>query len=299
WKVTARMRSASWARGPRRSAASIRSSCSFEPACGSAGSAPMLNRIATMGAVAAAIDAGNAGGEQLGVVMVRGQRTREAELALGHAVAEALGDAMHDRLAASVRARDQVLRIDRHACVVLLPGLRGREHAALAATKLKSALEQPVNLDGWRLQPSVSIGLALSPDDGSDAPELCLRADRACEEAWSEPDGFAFWRKPVHTQGFTREELRDAVSRNQLELYLQPVLDLRTGETAGHEARARWTHPSAGAVPPSEFIVEAERTGLIGELTRWSLTVALRHLAQLRRGGREVGMNVNLSVVAL
>ncbi|QCO67295.1 EAL domain-containing protein [Luteimonas yindakuii] len=290
-------RSASPVRCRRRNAASTRSSCSCERlvACGPG----MLNRPATLHTVSQAIDAHRAAGEELAVLVVRGQRTRETELSLGYAVAEALGAAMEAKLVATLRAQDTVLRIAEHGFVVLLPGLRGQQHASLAAAKLVRALGQPVMLDGWQLHPSVTVGLALCPSDGIDPEQLCLRADQACDEACSEADGFAFWRRPVHADSFTHDELRDALALNQLELYLQPVLDLRTGLTSGYEALARWTHPRIGAVPPPAFVGEAERTGLIGELTRWSLTVALRHLAQLRRDGDDVHINVNLSVVAL
>jgi len=259
----------------------------------------MLNRQATLRALAQAIEARDADGDALGVMVVRDQRGRETELALGYAVAEALGEAMEAILVATLRAQDQVLRIGEHAFLVLLPGLRGRQHAALAAAKLVRTLGEPLTLDGWQVQPSVTVGLAMCPSDGSDPEALCHRADQACEAARSDLEGFAFWRRPVHADAFAQQELRDALAQNLLELHLQPVLDLRAGRVVGYEALARWNHPRVGAVSPLVFVAEAERTGLIGELTRWSLTVSLRHLAQLRRDGHEVRINVNLSVVAL
>src|SRR5690606_4137594 len=149
-------------------------------------------------------------------------------------------------LVSSVRAKDRVLRIGEHDFLVLLSGLRGRGHAALAAAKLKRTLEQHVVLHGWHVQPAVAIGLAMFPSDGTEAAELCLGADKACQEARSESDGFAFWQGPVHGGGFTRADLRDALDRNQMELYFQPILDLRTGDIAGYEALARWIHPRIG-----------------------------------------------------
>lgn len=239
------------------------------------------------------------GDEELALLVVRGRRTREVELSLGHAIADALGAAMESKLVANLRDQDVVLPIGEHAFVVLLPGVRGRQHAALAAAKLVRALGQPLMLEGWQLHPSVTVGAALYPSDAADAADLCLHADQACHEARGEPDGFAFWRRPVHADSFTHDELRDALARNQLELYLQPVQSLGSGRVSGYEALARWNHPRVGPVPPLAFVGEAERTGLIGELTRWSLTVALRHLAGLRRPGHDLRVNVNLSVVAL
>ncbi|MDH5824443.1 GGDEF domain-containing phosphodiesterase [Luteimonas sp. RD2P54] len=259
----------------------------------------MLNRAAVLRAVAAAIDSGRPGPGALGVLVVRSQRMRETELALGYAVGERVAAAMEAALVAALRPHDAVLRIGEYDFLLLLPALRSRQHAALAGAKLVRTLQQPVSLDGWQVQPSIAVGAALCPDHGDDPEQLCRRADRACDDALAGGEGFAFWQRPAIAAQFTHEELRDALAGNRLELYLQPILDLRAERVVGYEALARWAHPRIGPVAPPDFVGAAERTGLIGELTRWSLNVALRQVAQMRRAGRPVRVNVNLSAAAL
>lgn len=259
----------------------------------------MLNRAANLAQVARALRDRSGEGGLLGVLVVRSQRVREVELTHGYAAAERLGEAMQAALAAALRGQDQVLRIGEQDFLALLPGLRSRQHAALAAAKVVRALREPVPLDGWPVQPSVAVGVALAPEDGADAETLCLRADQACDDARASADGYAFWDREAHAAGLTRDDLRDALVGNRLDLVLQPLLDLKQDRICGYEALSRWNHPRLGQVPPPEFIGMAERAGLIGEVTRWSLNVALRHLARVRASGSEAYVSVNVSVVAL
>lgn len=260
----------------------------------------MLNRAATFAELDRALQARHIEDDGLlGMLVVRSQRMREVELTHGYEAAERLGAGMEARLAAALRAQDRVLRIGEHDFLAVLPGLRSRQHAALATAKLVRVLREPVDLDGWQVQPAAAVGVSLAPEDGTDPETLCLRADQACREASATADGFAVWNRDAHAPGFTRDDLREAVAGNCLELYLQPLLDIRHRRICGYEALSRWEHPRLGQVPPPEFVDMAERTGLIGELTRWSLNVALRHLSRLRSSGNDVHVSVNLSVLTL
>ncbi|WP_442512485.1 EAL domain-containing protein [Novilysobacter longmucuonensis] len=91
------------------------------------------------------------------------------------------------------------------------------------------------------------------------------------------------------------ELLRDAITGNQLEVYLQPILDLRQHRLTGAEALSRWHDPQLGQVSPDNFIGLAEDTGLISDLTRWNLNASLRHLARARRQVPDMNLSVNLS----
>src|SRR5690606_1622262 len=142
------------------------------------GGGRVLNRAANLAQVARALRDRSGEGGLLGVLVVRSQRVREVELTHGYAAAERLGEAMQAALAAALRSQDQVLRIGEQDFLALLSGLRSRQHAALAAAK---ALREPVMLDGWPVQPTVAVGVALAPDDGADPEMLCLRADQACD----------------------------------------------------------------------------------------------------------------------
>jgi EAL domain-containing protein (putative c-di-GMP-specific phosphodiesterase class I) len=90
-------------------------------------------------------------------------------------------------------------------------------------------------------------------------------------------------------------ELRHAVQHNELRLFLQPKLNLRTQRVEGAEALVRWQHPLRGLVPPGVFIPFAEKTGFIRELSRWMLVESLRFAVQAREAGLPLRISVNLS----
>ena len=90
-------------------------------------------------------------------------------------------------------------------------------------------------------------------------------------------------------------ELRQAVDRNELRLYLQPKLLLDTGRVGGAETLVRWQHPQRGLVPPMDFIPFAEQTGFIRVLTMWVFEEAARHWLALHAQGLPLVLSVNLS----
>lgn len=235
----------------------------------------------------------------LGVLVIRADRIRETELSLGYAAGDALRSGMQRALEAAVRPGDRVRRIGENDFLVLLPGLHGRAHAALGAAKFVRVLQRPFDVGDAHAQPAVRVGIAVAPDDGSDAEQLCRRADLACDDAAAAVEGHAFWTPPPVPLGTLHNDLRAALADNQLALHLQPLAALPDLSIRSYEALSRWTHPRLGNIPPDVFIEVAERGGLIGDLTRWSLNVALRHLATLRGAGHEVRIAVNLSVDAL
>jgi len=258
----------------------------------------VLNHAAALAEVTACLQAANADAP-LGVMVLRAQRVREIELVLGYAAGEALGHAMQTALQAAVRPGDRVVRIGEHDFLVLLPALRGRAHAALGAAKFVRALQQPLDFGSQRAQALVVAGIAIAPEDGDDAELLCRRADQACGDALDGVERHAFWQAPPVPLDTLHDDLRAAIADNQLVVHLQPIATLPTRRIHSFEALSRWTHPRLGDVPPDVFIDVAERGGMIGELTRWNVNVALRHLATLRKAGQATRIAVNLSVDAL
>lgn len=258
----------------------------------------MLNRVEAFDAVArlltqAADDAPAA------VLLVRVQRMRDIELSFGYEVAEGLARELERRLRDVLRPGDTLVRTGESDLLVLLPDLHGRAHAALAAAKIVRALQAPVAAATGDVHPLVLVGIALCPEDG-DTPELlCRRADRACDDAAVTVERVAFWRAPSIPLEAVQTALRAAITANQLQLHLQPIQRMADGRIVSYEALSRWTHPVLGVVPPALFIGVAERSGQIVDLTRWTLNVGLRHLAELRRINPEVRLAVNLSVEVL
>ena len=240
--------------------------------------------------------AGAGPGSVTGVMLVRLQRIRDFLTMYGYAAGDALGETAHERLSTLLRPSDRLYRIGEFEFVALLPGLRDINHAALAGHRAARAFEQPLSLGGAEVMSSVVIGLATAPAHGLDATTLVRNAEYAFSRALQGQQG----QVAMHEAGdeplqVPYARLREALGANQLEAWLQPILDLRTGRIAGAESLSRWEDPELGRVPPDRFIPMAERTGLISELTWWSINTSLRHLAQGRRIDAALGIAINLS----
>jgi EAL domain-containing protein (putative c-di-GMP-specific phosphodiesterase class I) len=129
------------------------------------------------------------------------------------------------------------------------------------------------------------------------------RADMAMYHAKNNRQGYTFYESNLDQHSLIQlnleTDLYDAIHKDQLELYFQPKIDLRTNRTIGVEALVRWNHPKRGFLPPDEFIPMAEQTGLIQPLTRWILEAALRQCAQWHEEGLLINVAVNLSARSL
>ncbi|HET7561199.1 MAG TPA: GGDEF domain-containing phosphodiesterase [Rhodanobacteraceae bacterium] len=259
----------------------------------------MLNREALFDALQRHIAVCGEGGQHLGLLFLRARRLREFTLEFGYARGEAAAAGIEELIRGSLRAGDELLRIGECDFAALLPRLRNRQQAALAAAKLVRTLQRRQDDAEQDLRTSIVIGGAVCPDDGSDAEQLCRRADSACDVAARGTDGYALDHADAHPDAPPRDDLDHAIRGNQLELYLQPIVDLRGGSGERFEALSRWTHPQLGVIPPDRFIPAAERNGLIGDLTRWNINSALRHVALARDAGRAPGISLNLSTMVL
>ena len=231
-----------------------------------------------------------------GVMLVRLQRIRDFLQMYGYAAGDRLGETAHERLCTLLRPSDRLYRIGEFEFVALLPGLHDVQHAALAGHRAARAFEQPLSLGGAEVMSSVVIGVATAPAHGRDATTLLRSAEYAFTRALQGQQGpVAIHKAGEEPLQVPYARLREALGANQLEAWLQPILDLPLGRVVGAESLSRWNDPELGRVPPDRFIPMAERTGLISELTWWSINTSLRHVAQARRVDPTLGIAINLS----
>jgi diguanylate cyclase (GGDEF)-like protein/PAS domain S-box-containing protein len=186
-----------------------------------------------------------------------------------------------------LRDEDILARLDGGKFAAALPQIEKREHAAIVAQKLMAALEAPIQVGSHALQMNAQIGIAVYPEDAQDASELVRGAEAAMSRvAPGQVPALLFYSEEMNQRAKEHlrieSELRQALANDELLLYYQPKVSLRSGRIVGAEALLRWRHPVRGLVSPGVFIPVAEETGLILELGNWVLEEACRQIAAWR-----------------
>jgi diguanylate cyclase (GGDEF)-like protein len=218
---------------------------------------------------------------------------------LGHPAGDALLCAVAERLRNIIRETDLVARFGGDEFVVLQSPIRNPDGATVLARRIVEELSNPYDIEGHRVVIGASVGIAVSPRDGTSADTLLKNADMALYRAKSEGRGlWRFFEPEMDVKAQTRRslelDLRHAVATGAFELHYQPLVNLKTGGISSCEALLRWPHPERGMISPAEFIPIAEEMGLIVEIGHWVLRRACRDCAQWPAG---VHVAVNLSPI--
>ena len=216
----------------------------------------------------------------------------------GHAVGDALLQAVATRLQRQVRREDTLARLGGDEFAVILRHVRHADEAAQVAEKLLKAFTEPFELDGYRFYTGASIGISLYPGDARDSGDLLKHADSAMYQAKNEGHNLYRFFTPelnaaIAEQAELEHDLRQALAAHALEVHYQPQWDLHTGRIVGLEALVRWRHPSRGWVAPDRFIPLAEESGLIERLGQWVLRTACR---QMHHWQRTLGVDCRIAV---
>ena len=206
------------------------------------------------------------------------------------------------RLILALRAGDILARTGGNEFGVLVSLRRGVEDALKAADRIQEVMATPFKISDLEIRVECAIGVALM-HAGQDPEELFRNAQFAVKQAKlaGRPQVYEPKQATEARRRFSIEtELRRALDKEQLKLFYQPLIDLKSGEVAGFEALARWTHEDRGEISPSEFIPVAEESGLILQLGRWAMDRAAQTLAAWDKETGEtlpLYVGVNLSAI--
>ena len=199
------------------------------------------------------------------------------------------------RLILALRAGDVLARTGGNEFGVLVSLRRGVEDALKAAQRIQEVMTTPFKISDLEIRVECAIGVALM-HAGQDPEELFRNAQFAVKQAKTAgtPQVYEPRQATEARRRFSIEtELRRALDKDQLKLFYQPLIDLKSGEVAGFEALARWTHEDRGEISPSEFIPVAEESGLILQLGRWAMDRAAQTLADW---DKQIGQSLPLYV---
>ncbi|MCA1644918.1 MAG: EAL domain-containing protein [Chloroflexi bacterium] len=225
---------------------------------------------------------------------------KEINDTFGHQYGDSLLTQVGQRWQAVLHESDTLARLGGDEFAVLLASTGDVEGASLVALRLQQALEDAFIVLEERVNIGASIGIALFPEDGSDAEALLRCADVAMYSAKRSGRACAAYEASHDHNSVERlalvGELRRAIEEDELVLHFQPQVDLQTGRIVAAEALVRWQHPRRGLLGPNEFIPLAERVMLIEPLTQWVLNAALRENRAWQAAGRTVPVAVNLSM---
>lgn len=220
---------------------------------------------------------------------------------LGHSRGDMLLKIVADRLRATIRDHDLAVRFGGDEFVLLQTAVKSIEDVSVLARRVVKALSQPYMIDGHEVVAGASVGIALSPRDGTNIDTLLKNADMALYRAKAAGRGtWRFFKPEMGADAQARRslelDLRYALENDRLEVYFQPIVDLRTRRISTCEALVRWPHPLRGLVSAAEFIPIAEEMGLIVEIGKRVLRQAC---IECQTWPSDICVAVNLSPIQL
>lgn len=228
-------------------------------------------------------------------------RFKEINDMLGHEIGDKLLVEAARRIRASVRDQDTVARLGGDEFAVVLEGVSEAKEVLPVIERIIASLGEVTQIGGRELNSSISIGIAMYPENGNDLSELLRAADLAMYQAKSSGRGrYQFFADAMQEEAQSRHALewalRRAVERNEFELVYQPQLCLRTGTVIGVEALLRWMSPTRGLLTPYHFIAGLEEFGLINQVGEWVLQTAceqIRRWQAMRFAPMRIAVNVS------
>ena len=260
----------------------------------------LRNRTYLASAAAAFMAQAAAQGQVAALLVLDIDRFKFVNDTLGHAAGDTLLREISARLTTVLPETALLARLGGDEFCCLLSAPEGERAFIRAGVAILKDLRRPMLIDNHDLSVAASIGVSLAEPGQATFEDLLRRADLALFDAKGAGGNTVRSFRPAMTDRSHRflqvdTELREALTRNRLELFYQPRVSFQTGKIVAAEALIRLNSPSGSLVQPGEFIPIAEATGRIAAIGRWVLREAVRHLGLLRVAGCDINLSVNVS----
>ncbi|MDF1882375.1 EAL domain-containing protein [Sulfurimonas sp. SAG-AH-194-C21] len=224
---------------------------------------------------------------------------------LGHHIGDEVLVEAAKRLHSVIREEDTLARLGGDEFTIILKDLQTIQNTSVIAKKIVDIMKEPIVINNHNLYVTASIGISIYPEDATNEPNLIKFADVAMYKAKDAGrNNFQFYSSDMTSQAFERvvleSSLRLAIKQEQFIVYYQPQYDALTDTIIGMEALIRWQHPSLGLTLPIKFIALAEETGLIIEIDRLVMSMAMKQFTLWYSQGFNPGvLSLNLAMKQL
>jgi len=221
---------------------------------------------------------------------------------MGHKVGDELLVEVAKRLKSQIRQTDTLARLGGDEFAIVLNKVANSDAVVEVTQNLLKIMNAPIDLFEQSFYVTLSIGVAIYPDDGNTSDELLKNSDAAMYQA--KDDGrntYQFYDQNMTEKAFERiameTSFRNALNREEFVVHYQPQVDAETGQFIGMEALVRWLHPEMGLISPAKFLSFAHDTGLIIPMDQWVMKTAMTQYAHWYQGGLNPGvLALNLSM---
>lgn len=237
--------------------------------------------------------------DSLCVAVIDLDRFQEVNNVMGHDKGDKVLQLMGQRISGQTRNSDTVARVGGDTYALILPKA-SQETAYAVAQKIITAMNEPFVIQGYAIDLSIHVGIALAPLHGNQPSILLQRADLAMRQAKTDQmDRAVIYDQKKDPYSFRKlvlfGKLRKAITNGGLSLVFQPQIDLITMRISGVETLIRWYDDEEGFVSPAEFIPMAEQTGIINQISEWVFEQAACQSAIWKEAGFRIPIAINLS----
>ncbi len=221
---------------------------------------------------------------------------------LGHNIGDEVLVEAAKRLSSTIREEDTLARLGGDEFTIILKDIQNPQNVPTVADKIIKVMKEALHIKSHNLYITASIGVSIYPNDATDDANLIKYADVAMYKAKDEGrNNYQFYSADMTTQAFEHvvmeSSLQIAIKEEQFVVYFQPQFEVSTEKLVGMEALVRWKHPTLGLVPPAQFIPIAEETGLIIEIDRLVMKLAMAQFSSWYERGLHPGLlSLNLAM---